>query len=235
MKLTTLTTLFLLVFSNVTLAQSKKEPFDFKGIRLGITQDEFMQLPVPATSEPINSIDTVMPAKPVCTNTESSTAKVSVYASLSNAEKQLGIVNCEYSYTIITGANSPYPLIQHRIAEVLVGDYYSKSNTFSFIKSSSGDALVLYRINFTLHSKSFDSVDFGLRERFGKPKTTNQVVQNRVGGVFNNTIEQWDNPLSAIVLERYSYDLNTSGLVYFLKKENALVRKIETEAKKNSM
>lgn len=226
----------LITFCNLALAQSKKEAFDFKGIRLGITLSEFKQLPPPQSSKPFNTTDKIEPVKVVCTDTEKNSLKITVYSTLINAgEYKYGGVNCEYGYDTISYPNTANPFTIYKQAELLMGDYSSYSNSFRFIKLSEDAEPILYKMQFTFSENGFKSVANGLKEKFGNAKTSNVAVQNKVGGVFNSTVMQWNNSVSTIQLERFFTTVNTSGLVYFLNKENSLVNKATAESKKNSM
>lgn len=203
---------------------------------MGITLSEFKQLPNPQTSKPFNSTDKVEPIKVVCTDTEKNPLKITVYSSLVTAgEYKYGAVNCEYGYDTISYPNTANPLTIYNQAEILVGDYSTYGNSFRFIKLTEDAEPILYKIQLTFSENGFKSVANGIKEKFGNPKVSNIVVQNKIGGVFNSTVLEWSNISSAIVLERFFTSVNTSGLIYFLNKENSLVKKTNSESKKNSM
>lgn len=236
MKLNYLLVSLTTFFSINTYAQNYKSAYDFKGIKLGITLSEFKQLAIPQSSKPFNTTDKVEPVKVVCSDEEKNPLKITSISSLVTAgEYKYGAIACEYGYDTISYPNTANPLTIYKQADILVGDYSTYTNTFRFIKLTEDAEPILYKIQLTFSENGFKSVASGIKEKFGNAKSSNVVVQNKVGGVFNSTVLQWNNPISTIALERFYTSVNTSGLVYFLNKENAMVKKAEADSKKNSM
>lgn len=236
MKISYLLLSFITFISFNTYAQNYKNAYDFKGIKLGITLSEFKQLPIPQSSKPFNTTDKVESVKIVCNDTEKNPLKITPISSLVTAgEFKYGGVNCEYGYDTISYPNTANPLTIYKQAEILVGDFSTFTNSFRFIKLSEDAEPILYKIQLTFTENGFKSVANGVKEKFGNAKSSNVVVQNKLGGVFNSTVLQWSNAISTIVLERFYTSVNTSGLVYFLNKENSLVTKATADSKKNLM
>lgn len=207
--------------------QNKNTAHDFKGIRLGITLDEFKAMPPPPIAR--GGIDKDFVA---CSNERISGAYIYPPGAV---ESSLGAVNCEYGRNEYTfqGSNT----IRYYKSPIVIGSlgYNAMNTTFKFIKKPSDSEPKLYEMEFEFTRGNFESVADGLKDKFGTPRTETGTVQNRMGGTFSSKNLIWENSTSIVTLEEKGNELNKSRLTYELKSYQAFIRQSKANASKNSM
>lgn len=216
----------LFIYNNNSLAQANKNTaYDFKGIQLGITLDEFKALPPPPIAR--NGVDKDFAA---CTNEKISGASITPPG---EKESSLGAINCEYGRNEYTfrGSNT----IRYYRSPIVIGSYNAMNATFKFIKKPNDAEPRLYEMEFEFTGNNFQSVADGLNDKFGMPKSLNGVVQNRMGGTFPSKTLIWENATSIITLEEKGSGLDKSRLTYELKSYKSFIRQSRANANKNSM
>lgn len=216
-----------LFYSHSLSAQANKNTaYDFKGIQLGITLNEFKSLSPPQIAR--SGIDKDFVA---CSN-----EKISGYSpNLPNAtETSLGAINCEYGRNEYTfqGSNT----IRYYKSPIVIGSlgYNTMNAAFKFIKKNDLEPR-LYEMEFEFTRDNFQSVADGLKDKFGTPKIIDTNVQNRMGGTFPSKNLIWENQTSIITLEEKGNALDESRLTYELKSYKVFIRQTRAAANKNSM
>jgi hypothetical protein len=188
--------LLCMIAAPVATAQTPKkadEPFDFRGIRLGITLSEFKAAPPLAT--PIS-------------------ADYDVYTRCWEI-KPKDVFQCVWwmqDRGVAPGSGGGYN------ASVDVAGRSSKDHSFAFIAKPGDPEPRLFWMTFKMESSDYlygVLVD-GLARRFGKPRIESEVVQNAFGARFNNEIRSWGNSKSNVSTLRFADDLDTTELRYIL-------------------
>jgi hypothetical protein len=177
-------------------APAYPEPFDFKGIRLGMTVSEFKAAPMPVAADERTT--------PVCTG-ESDVWEVRIDAD----EAKAGVVKCAWvHFAGRQGSSAVKPQIVNS---------RPKNYELEFI-SKPGDAEPrLFSIRFGLFSDAYDEIVTAIIDRFGKPADAlESAVQSRAGAVFHNDILHWANDTGTILAVRRSGSVDTMALVYRL-------------------
>ncbi len=163
--------------------------YDFRGIKLGITLDEFK-----------DQARSIMP-KPFY----DSFRKKTINSNIQCINQSPEIISC--SFWSDSG----------RKDGVTLGDTVSTSYGFEFSKQLSGEKYVLYKIWIWPKSWAYESIYAGLLQKFGKPKLIkSENLQSMGGAVFKNTISTWKNKYSKISLEKYYSDIENGSLEYSL-------------------
>jgi hypothetical protein len=172
------------------------EPYDFQGIRLGITLSEFKATPPPV--RPLSEDYKVI---------------------LNCSDAQGGTVDCAWRQRSIQ-----YDLLTYGSkAHIDVAGQHSKDHSFEFIAKPEDPEPRLFRITLKMESSDMRYMNHryqvlvdALEQRFGRPSEKSEVVQNAFGARFNNEIRSWGNTKSNVFVFRFADDLNTTELRYIL-------------------
>lgn len=220
-------TIFFLCTSLALAQAQKNNAHDFKGIRLGITLDEFKAMAPPPIAR--SGIDKDFAA---CSNEKIQGAYIPPPGGV---EASLGAINCEYGRNeyAFQGSSS----IRYYKSPIVIGSlgYNAMSAIFKFIKKTNDSEPKLYEMEFEFTGDNFQSVADGLKDKFGTPKALNTSVKNRMGGTFSSKNLIWENQSSIITLEEKGNELDKSLLTYELKSYKAFIRQAKSSANKNSM
>lgn len=185
-------------------AAPKQEPvpsvlYDFKGVPLGITIDEFRARPHP---------DGAADAKVICTGEKilrfrvlSEPFQVAIY---DDVEKALGMKKCVWVTTKEDKAK--YTYAGEVVSLALAGSGYgSRDYEFSFVPDPRDGVLRLFKVKAVSNRNAFSDVLQGLTGKWGVPKLVNGTVQNKMGATFPETTALWTNPAASItVIDRWT-------------------------------
>lgn len=184
------------------------DAFSRRNYKLGMTLKAFKQARYPDEKKWPGAF-------PVCSN--------AIPAQLANSPevvdlqyhlwKEIGVIMCEFFYhsndlTRLTGRDL-WP------AGLMLGNVSPMTNQFYFAPTEKGGEPLLFLVASEFPSDRFDETVLAFEELLGKPKTSsNQSVQNKIGNTFQNTIIQYENQVSLIILERFGQNLNRSSVKY---------------------
>jgi len=162
------------------------QPYAMRGVQLGITIDEFRSFPPPAHKDFVRSA-------PVCSNDPGETYEFVI----DDVARRLGEQDCHWVGDIPMPSfpNAP-PL--HTEMPVKLGDGYGQPE-FRFFPAADG-TLRLMQISVSSHVTYWDAFLAAYSEKYGKPSTTTEVVQNGYGASFDKLTATWANEVSTIVL-----------------------------------
>lgn len=192
------------LFSAKSVLAQTPEPFDFKGVKLGISIDEFRKLPHPDADDK----DAHYAAKgsaAICTG-----EKVSISANYTieptevmlydRAEQAAGVVKCVW----VNKSNDR--MAKGKTAALSLADsgYAVYDYSFSFIPDPKDGVLRFYRFVGETNRNAFSAVISALSRKFGRPIMTQDEVQNGFGNKFARTQASWKNDNSGIlVVDRF--------------------------------
>lgn len=201
-----------LLSATPVLAQTA-EPFDFKGVKLGISIDEFRKMPHPDADDK----DAHYAAKEsavVCTG-----EKVSISANYTieptevmlydRAEQAAGVVKCVW----VNKSNDR--MAKGKTAALSLADsgYAVYDYSFSFIPDPKEGVLRFYRFVGETNRNAFGAVEGALAHKFGKPIITQDEVQNGLGNRFTRTMVIWRNSVSEIFVTDRSSEVNKMVII----------------------
>ena len=200
------------------------EPYDFRGIRLGISLNEFRRTPYPDTGRPLDD-ESEGPLKSHVVCTGDSTATSYSLINTPGYEKDVGVLKCAF-----------YKQDLLRPETVLEFDLdgtrnFSSYNLFKFAHDANDEAMKLYQIilMFGINDMILDS----LSDKFGSPTLIeDDTVQNRMGATFPLKTYFWVNNTSSVVVQSPSGDEMT--ILYSLTDLQDYVDKL-IETKKHSI
>ncbi len=199
---------------------SNSSAYDFQGIRLGTPLN-------PKNRFKYRKKD-IIDSKFVCCKSsycpDKETYNVSIYPS--SSDPNMGVVTCKWAIKgkggekrfqqVLDGMDSKY---KWRGTDIRVGNGYSKFYTYKFIPPPDSAEPRLFEISISFHRVLYNEIAKGLTFKFGKPSVVhNNEVQNKMGASFSDTILLWENEESQISLKERFTDINTSLLMYELKK-----------------
>ena len=202
----------LILTATPALAQTS-EPFDFKGVKLGISIDEFRKMPHPDADDK----DAHYAAKGsavVCTG-----EKVSISASYTieptevmlydRAEQAAGVVKCVW----VNKSNDR--MARGKTAALSLADsgYAVYDYSFSFIPDPKDGVLRFYRFVGETNRNAFGAVESALAHKFGEPIVTQDDVQNGLGNRFTRTMAIWRNNTSEIFVTDRSSEVNKMVII----------------------
>jgi hypothetical protein len=165
--------------------------YDFKGVPLGMTLEEFRTLPHPDGK----------PSKVVCTG-----EKVEVMRNYSRepidvmifdeTEKALGVKKC-----IWVTIGSQYGNGSAAMLSLASSGYGSGNYDFSFIQDPVDGVMRMYKFKGTSNVAAYPETVEALSGKWGAPKLVKDTVQNRIGNSFDKETAIWTNPLASILVE----------------------------------
>lgn len=166
--------------------------YDFKGIPLEMSIDEFRQRPHP---------DGAIDAKVVCTGEKTKSIvgerelfEVAVY---NDVEIALGVKKCVWVTTMEDKKILKYA--GQVVSLDLAGSGYGAINYgFSFVPDPKDGVLKLFEIEVISNRNAFSDVVAGLSGKWGRPKLENDTVQNGMGATFPQVTAIWANPAASI-------------------------------------
>lgn len=193
-----------IVASAPTAAQASKTPaaakpapatpprlFDFKGVALGTSLDEFRRLPHPDGK----------PSQVVCTGEKAT--RTSGYSSepigvmiFDDTEKALGVTKCIWVTVGEKYGNGSTAMLSLANSGYGSGDY-----SFSFIKDPKDGIPRLYKFTGSSNVAAYQATVEALSGKWGVPTLEKGAVQNRIGNSFDKETATWANPLASILVE----------------------------------
>lgn len=215
-------------FASDSAPAGPQEPFDFRGVKLGITASQFKLLPIPQDAK-LAQLPSFpgLRQKTFLTHAECSNDPGSVLTLLL-PEKKLGVVECGWVVTETGYSETRYK------SDLRVGDYLVSGYLFRFIAKQGESEPRLFDIRIWLKSEAYQSVSQMLAQKFGMPsKVENFVVKTRVGASFDSATSEWISQTSRVILEQYSGDINTSALRYSLDDHQAFYERQRSAQKLN--
>jgi hypothetical protein len=186
-------------------------PFAMRGVRLGITLDEFKSLSIPTDDGQIEPLA-------ACSNGPMPNSDIRLEAIL-GSDEEAGVVNCQWFARRPSGTQS---------YERLWVDLGSGKGPPSFDFISDGTNYRLFRISFYANAQYYNGVMDALSRNYGAPKTLTSSFQTKSGAVFPNTTSVWSNSSSTIILDlrcrlvdRYclTYEHSALGKIHSRSKE----------------
>lgn len=170
--------------------------FDFKGVPLEISYDEFRQLPHPDGTEGAKVLCTGETV-PLTSTYSSEPSEVRIH---DETQKDLGVKKCVW----VSGA--PDPKRYRRAGEVLPlklasSGYVAYDYSFSFLPDPADGVLRLYRVQCQSNHNATVDVLQALAQKWGTPVTTSETVQNRMGATFVQIKAIWSNASGSILVQ----------------------------------
>jgi hypothetical protein len=168
--------------------------YDFKGVPLEISLDDFRRLPHP---------DGTANSRVLCTGEK--VAITSTYSSeptdvmlFDEVERTLGVRKCIW---VSTAAES-YRRAGDRQSLSLAGSGYGTIEyNFSFVPDPKDGVMRLYQFYGVSNRNAASDVVEALTTKWGAPKIVNDKVQNRMGASFDQVTALWNNPAASITVQ----------------------------------
>ncbi|SMP71981.1 hypothetical protein [Noviherbaspirillum suwonense] len=219
----------------VETASEKKAPaygeiFDFRGIKLGMTQAEFKAAEIPKEAVPSAPIQIpgmrqqVVSSKAECTNDEGAADTVKLFV----RDKDIGVTECawvirEESYSTSARKSPLYA------AGAGVKDY-----RFRFI-ALPGEEPKLFSIELETRANRHQELVDALTTKFGPPaESENGTVQNRMGATFENNTVVWENATGQIKVLQRALDIETGLTFFYLKTHFVYFAKLAKDKKEKN-
>lgn len=179
-----------------------KTAYDFKGITLGITLEEFRARPHPDKME--NSRILCVRDKEVL----SDLGKQFLFT-LDEAEIALQANQCIWvtESIFIKGRLEPSSL------SLANSGYASYKYHFTFIPDNADGKFRLYKIDAISNNAAFENVLNGISQKFGTPLISHNEIQNRFGAKFDQITALWENKSSKIIIENLYNDVKTMKII----------------------
>lgn len=192
-------------------APSPAQPYAMRGVRLGLTLDEFKAVAIPTdrneTQTQVWCSDQPLPK--------------GLYF-WRDAPKEMGtVVNCEWFSLEPRSFSS---LSNHW---VMLGTGLGIPS-FRFVPSEG--AWRLFEISITANNKYYPGIMDALQRNYGAGKTVIEPFQTRAGQSYDNAITAWDNGTSSIRMEQRSEQLDRYTLTY---RHKSLMRLIDQAIEQN--
>lgn len=202
----------LFLMTTPVLAQTSA-PYDFKGVQLGISIDDFRKMPHPDADN--NDAHYVAKDSSVmCTGekvalTPDYSAEPTEVMIYDSAEKAAGVVKCVWVN------QTEDRMARGKTAGLSLADsgYAIYDYSFRFIPDPKDGVLRLYRFIGETNRNAFGSVQAALTNKFGKPAVSQDEVQNGIGNIFTRTILLWKNDVSEILVSDRFSELNKMTIV----------------------
>lgn len=220
--------MMILAFATFPIACSdanSSERFDFKGVFLGTSIDDFKKLPHPDLVNE-NTSASVKKSEVVCSGEKGPAIgdprepyQVSIY---DPDEKSAGIKKCIWvsNSSGYTGDIAPI--------SIAGSGYGFYDYTFSFMPSTEEDDLVLYKFEGQTNNNAFDDTIDALTNKYGPPKKHKDTVRNGMGNEFTQITAIWDAGESVITVTNIWGSIDKMGLVmYDLKMQKQFQEIIE--------
>lgn len=101
--------------------------------------------------------------------------------------------------------------------EFICSGYTTIADVKSFILVRVGADSICKVISLTFDAEEFSKVESSLIHKFGKPKSENSIVQNKMGASFNQTRHLWKKDGNELIAEKFGNTIDRS-YVGFLSK-----------------
>jgi len=191
-----------LVVGTPTMAAAQ-EPFDFKGIALGITLEEMRAT---RADDP-----RAANANVVCTGDPEVGPISYLEVHLSEAETAAGIRRCAYF-------DQPrYPGLSQLAYLGIGSDWAAVDYEFDFFPDPATGGHRLFRIALVTNVGARRFVYDALTEKFGSPDDlSSEPVQNRMGASFERAVMRWNRPNATLTVTAPSSRLDRMSVIYRL-------------------
>ena len=187
------------------------EPFDLRGIKLGVTLSDFRKMPHPDGQQ----------TKVICTGDPDAKRRV-LFAS--DDEDAAGVRVCNhYEFKKLFASSSLPPEWTETSLNVATINVFM---TYKFVPDTKrGNEPALYSIIVRSNVTNWNKFWEGYNGKYGKPQSvSNASTQNRAGATFDNVTATWENDQSSITLiKRFSRIDNT----YILYEHQRLAAEIK--------
>ena len=168
--------------------------YDFKGVALEISLDDFRRMPHPDGIE--NSRVLCSGEKVAITSTYSS--EPTDVMLFDEVEKSLGVKRCIWVSTV---AESYRRAGDTRSLSLAGSGYGTIEYSFGFVPDPKDGVLRLYQFYGTSNRNAASDVIEALTTKWGPPKIVNDKVQNRMGASFDQVTALWTNPAASITVQ----------------------------------
>jgi hypothetical protein len=162
-------------------SESKGIPFALKQFRLGMSLDDFSNLPAPA-------VETGTSIKPICSCDKDQTVEV-----INSAEDRAAkMIQC--GYWTSTSKDGPWTPYVMTVAGIRC------TPDFKFIEDKG--AYKLFEISISFYSSNYDDMQKALLSKYGEPTGNHsEKVKTPMGNIFKQQQLSWDNGVSKIKLD----------------------------------
>jgi hypothetical protein len=198
--------------------------YDFKGVPLEISMDDFRKLPHP---DGTGSIVT-------CTGEKAGDrypTEPSDVMIFDDTEKKLGVQKC-----IWTATSSQFMNGQTAMLSLANTDYGCIPYSFSFVRDPKDGIMRLYEFQCISNAAATADVITALTSKYGAPRIARGHVQNKIGNSFEQTTALWENSLSTLMVQDRYGAIDDMGIVMTDIRLNSIVveeKRAEAAAKKN--
>ena len=193
MKISGFAPIAVAVLSTSAIAQDATN-FDFKGVPLGISIDEFR-----AWQHPDNRENTRVACTGEKVQKSYGAFEPSGVAVYDASELAAGVVKCIW---IATRSDGAMYYVGDRVALSLAGSGYAAYDySFSFVPDPIDGKLRLYKFLGTSNINAAPAVIEALTSKYGKPEISSGEVQNKIGNSFAQTRALWSNTNGSILVE----------------------------------
>lgn len=183
------------VFAQTPTTIPNTKPYALRGVELGITLDEFRQIPRVLDQASLHS-------GTFCTGDPRPTG-VSGIEPVLQPEAEIGVTNCQWWSRETSGFTST--------VFVDIGDGKGPP-VFEFIEQLG--VRRLFRISLFANSQYYARILSALTRGYGAPRTEMRAVQTRTGATFEAATSTWSNGASTIVLTEMCRQVDRYCLVY---------------------
>lgn len=170
--------------------------FDFKGVPLGTSLQEFRARPHP-DGKPNTTVACTGEKVKMIGKTAFTVSETDVYNS---DEKAAGVIKCVWVQSVDDPAT--YSTKGSVVSLALASSGYgARYYSFSFVPDPSDGSLRLYEIMAESNRNAFSSVVDALTSKYGKPTISTDQVQNKMGASFTQTTVLWSNANQSLVAQ----------------------------------
>jgi hypothetical protein len=172
-----------------------REPYDFRGIRLGFTVSEFKAAPLLDQDWQDRRAPEFVKCGPDADSRDNA---------------QLGVVKCEWM--------ADQKKYYGSAALQTGGTYVLRSHSLYFIAKPGDPEPRLFRMLFDTNALAYEEIVGSLTAKFGKPRVVDpSIVQNRMGASFNSESRMWSNSVSSVTAFERSERIDSMALLYELE------------------
>lgn len=170
--------------------------FDFKGVPLGLSYDDFRRLPHPdgAASQVVCTGEQLTYLGVAVTPLE-----VTVYSSV---QRTLGVRRCVWIST------DSYAIARSAPLRLAGSGYATIEYSFSFVPDPRDGVLQLYQFEGLTNRRAEDAIIEALAAKFGTPEVTTGVVQNGIGNRFDQITAIWSDATGSLLVQSPSQSVD---------------------------
>ncbi|ALC12511.1 hypothetical protein [Sphingopyxis sp. 113P3] len=210
-----------LAFSASAEPSSGARPFDFKGVALGTTIEEFRAMPHPDGK----AAEVVCTGEKIEVTRNYSREPIDVMV-FDETEKTLGVRRCVW----IT-VDSPYGKGSAAMLSLASSGYGTGHYSFSFVTDPVDGEMRLFKFMGTSNAAAYPATIEALTGKWGKPVTEKGTVQNRIGNTFDKETAVWANPAGSILVESRFSKIDDMAIIMTDARLSKIVVDAEAAAK----